>query len=67
MIYPPSNWSNASVQAFDALIEAINDYNLYDYAIGKLNITDAKLLQARTDLGNNILNNLGPAFRATLP
>ena len=67
MIYPPTNWSPQTVSAFDALIEAINDYNLYDYAITKLNITDAKLLQARTDLANNVTQVLGPLFRATLP
>jgi len=63
MQYAPTGWSQARVDAFNALQDAILAYMVYDYALTKLNVTDAVLLQRRTDIGNMILNVLGPAFR----
>lgn len=61
----PDGWTPERVDAFNVLVSACLGYMVYDYALGKLNVVDPVLLQRRTDLGQLITGQLGPAFRAS--
>lgn len=65
MQYLPDGWSPEKLSAFNALNDAALAFMIYDRVLTALNITDATLLQIRTDVGSLIKNQLGPTLRNT--
>lgn len=60
----PYGWSQPKCDAFNALLEAVDAYNSFDSTLNKLGVNNPVLNQDRTDIGNMIKNQLGPALIA---
>lgn len=61
----PTGWSPAKLAAWNELMAAVEQYESFAQAVKTMGVTDPKILELGTDLGNLITGVLVPAVLAT--